>query len=215
MNFNIINTEKWERKPYFDHFLNNVRCTYSMTANLDITELLLEVKRRKIKTYPVFIYMLSSVANRHKEFRTCFNENRQLGYWDVINPCYTIFHKDSETFSNIWTEYNNDFNLFYKNYIKDIEIYGNINKFSPKNECINSFPISSIPWVSFTGFNLNIYMDGTYLLPIFTMGKYFTQDGKVLLPISIQVHHAVCDGFHVSRFYNDLQGLCKAYSNWF
>ncbi len=35
----------------------------------------------------------------------------------------------------------------------------------------NVFPISSIPWTSFTGFNIN--NDADYLLPIITCGKYF------------------------------------------
>lgn len=29
------------------------------------------------------------------------------------------------------------------------------------------------------------------------------------IPLSIQVHHAVCDGFHVCRFINELQELLK------
>lgn len=34
------------------------------------------------------------------------------------------------------------------------------------------------------------------------MGKYYTQGDKVLMPLAIQVHHAVCDGFHVGRMLN-------------
>ena len=30
---------------------------------------------------------------------------------------------------------------------------------------------------------------------------------KVLMPLAIQVHHAVCDGFHVCRFLDELQDL--------
>ena len=40
---------------------------------------------------------------------------------------------------------------------------------------------------------------------IFTIGKYFEQGEKILLSLAIQVHHGVCDGFHLSRFINDLQ----------
>lgn len=69
----------------------------------------------------------------------------------------------------------------------------------------NVFTISSIPWVSFTGFNLNLPKATDYLLPIFTTGKYFQENGKTWLPIAIQVHHAVCDGYHLSRFVNELQ----------
>ena len=42
-------------------------------------------------------------------------------------------------------------------------------------------------------------------LQIFTMGKYFERDGKRMLPLAIQVHHAVCDGYHVGLFVEKLQ----------
>ncbi|MCT4593073.1 MAG: type A chloramphenicol O-acetyltransferase [Anaeromicrobium sp.] len=215
MKFNLIDKETWSRKPYFDHFLNNVRCTYSMTANIDITVLLIKLKNNNIKLYPVLIYMATKIINRHEEFRTCFDESGNLGYWENMNPCFTVFHKDNETFTNIWTICSDDFRLFYCNYLDDIKKYGNVKNYSAKeNKPKNTFPVSCIPWISFTGFNLNIYADGTYLLPIITYGKYFEQDGKILLPVSLQVHHAVCDGYHTSRFFNELQILSQNCDEW-
>ena len=73
------------------------------------------------------------------------------------------------------------------------------------NPPANIFTISSIPWVNFSGFNLNLPKATDYLLPIFTTGKYFEQNEKIWLPIAIQVHHAVCDGFHIARFINEFQ----------
>lgn len=37
------------------------------------------------------------------------------------------------------------------------------------------------------------------------MGKYFTKGKKRLLPLAVQVHHAVCDGYHVEMFLERLQ----------
>ena len=37
------------------------------------------------------------------------------------------------------------------------------------------------------------------------LGKYFERDGKRMLPLAIQVHHAVCDGYHVGAFVERLQ----------
>lgn len=39
-------------------------------------------------------------------------------------PCYTVFHKDTETFSNIWTEYSSDYDEFLDRYERDMESYG-------------------------------------------------------------------------------------------
>ncbi|MFC8599839.1 CatA-like O-acetyltransferase [Isoptericola sp. NPDC057191] len=42
---------------------------------------------------------------------------------------------------------------------------------------------------------------------IFTLGRYVERDGRVLLPLAVQVHHAVADGFHTARLVNELQEL--------
>ncbi|WP_291569316.1 type A chloramphenicol O-acetyltransferase [Clostridium sp. UBA4548] len=215
MKFNLIDTEHWDRKPYFEHYFNSVKCTYSMTANIEITNLLNHIRLKKLKLYPTLIYIIATVVNNHEEFRICFDENNNLGYWDSMSPNYTIFHEDNKTFSSIWTEYEESFSGFYNKYLEDIKTYGHIMSFEPKlNESANTFPISCIPWVSFTGFNLNIKDDGTYLTPIFTLGKYFEQNNKTFIPISIQVHHAVCDGYHTSRFINEVQELASSFQIW-
>jgi chloramphenicol O-acetyltransferase type A len=215
MKFNLIDIEKWDRKPYFEHYLNQVTCTFSLTTNINITALLKTLHEKKIKLYPTFIYMVTKTVNSQVEFRTCFNKEGKLGYWERMTPNFTIFHNDNKTFSSIWTEFANDFHIFYENYQDDMKLYGDVKGFFVKeHEPMNTFPISSIPWISFTGFNLNIYNDGKYLLPIITGGKYFKQAGQTLLPISLQVHHAVCDGYHASNFINEVQKLANNYEDW-
>jgi len=76
----------------------------------------------------------------------------------------------------------------------------------------NILNISSIPWVAFTGFNLNLPTD--YLLPILTIGRHAEQDGATRMPLAIQVHHAVCDGYHLGRFVEHVQGLADAAPDW-
>lgn len=208
MNFKIIDLEKYERKEHFLHYINNVPCFYSITANIDITNLKKYVKEKGYKLYPTIIYAITRIVNNHNEFRTSLDGKNNLGYFTEVNPSYTIFHKDDNTFSNIWTKYDLDFIEFYKNYENDIKEYGDKKGFITKKlENDNLINISAIPWTSFMGFNLNLPRAEKYLLPIFTIGKYFEQDKKILLPLAVQVYHAVCDGFHTSRFINELQEL--------
>lgn len=208
MIFKYIDMEKWNRREWFEHYLNEVKCTYSMTVNIDITKLQVIRKIQNIKLYPILIFFLSDVVNKYEEFRMDFDEHGKLGYWNIVHPLYTIFNKENETFSGIWSEYEKSFLTFYNHYQRDVIQYMKIGGFSPKkNIPANHFSVSSIPWTSFTGFNLNVYGDGTYLKPIFTFGRYFEQEGKTLLPLSVQVHHAVCDGFHVSRLIEEFQDL--------
>lgn len=206
MNFRIINKETWDRKEYFEHYFSDIPCTYSMTTKLDITKL----KNSSRKLYPTMLYLISKVVNNNDEFRISFDMNGQLGIFDEMLPCYTVFHQDTKTFSNIWTEYSDDYDTFCKLYEKDMEMFGSVKRMIAKpNIPINNFSVSMIPWTTFDGFNLNLQKGYNYLLPIFTMGKYYEENGRYFLPLAIQVHHAVCDGFHISNFINELQLLLE------
>ena len=213
MNFNKIDISSWPRGKLYKHYMTDVPCTYSMSVNLDISVFLLTLKSQKLKLFPTMLYAISRLVNRHKEFRMCYNENKELGYYDVLNPCYAVFHQDIDEFSNLWTQYSENFETFYSNYHEDMKQYGDEYGENAKPlQGDNLFNVSCIPWVSFTGFNLNLQKGYDYLAPIFTIGKYYKDADKVLLPLALQVHHAVCDGFHVARFVNELQEWMDGFS---
>ncbi len=210
--FNKIDMPSWNRKTSFNHYFDNVPCTYSMTVNLDITSFLETITTNHQKFFPMMLYVLSQVVNTHKEFRMDIDEEKNIGYYTYSNPCYTIFHDETETITNIWTEYTTDLDLFIESYNDDISTYKRDFHNSKPLLGRNYFSVSCIPWTSFTGFNLNLQKGYDYLLPIFTMGKYFPEGDKIMLPLAIQVHHAVCDGFHLSRFINDLQTYLSTFT---
>lgn len=199
MAFRLIDIDKWSRKEFYHHYINDVVCSYSMTVELDITNL------QEKKLYPAILWLLTDTVNAYEEFRTHLS-SEGVGIFDSMNPSYTIFNKENENFSVIWTEFSPDYNEFLERYIDDTERYKTSTAFYPKaQKPNNTFDVSMLPWVSFSSFNLNIHGDGKFLLPIFTMAKTFERDEKIFLPLSIQVHHAVCDGYHVSRFVDTLQ----------
>ncbi|HBC2817864.1 TPA: chloramphenicol acetyltransferase CAT, partial [Enterococcus faecium] len=46
------------------------------------------------------------------------------------------------------------------------------------------------------------------------IGKFYSKDDKIYLPFSLQVHHAVCDGYHVSLFMNEFQNIIDNVNEW-
>lgn len=202
MEFKIINKENWERKEYFDHYYSDVPCTYSTVVKIGVTNIV----KNKLKLYPAMLYFITKTVNKYEEFRTSMDSDGNIGIFDFMNPCYTVFNKETSMFTNIWTEYSENMEKFFANYNEDIKTYSKVRKMIAKdNVPENNFPVSMIPWFTFEGFNLNLKNGYNYLLPIFTIGKYENIDGKYILPLAIQVHHSVCDGYHVSRFVESLQ----------
>lgn len=97
MTFNIINLETWDRKEYFNHYFNQ-QTTFSVTKEFDITLLKSMIKNKGYKLYPALIYIIVNIINQNKVFRTGINSEGNLGYWDKLNPLYTVFNKETENF---------------------------------------------------------------------------------------------------------------------
>lgn len=199
MGFHIVNIERWERREYFEHYINEVNCSYSSTVSLDISKL------KGYKIYPAMIWLLTKTVNAIEQFRTALKGDL-VGIYDSMHPAFTIFNEETKHFSSVWTEFSDEYSKFYNRYLEITERFRHSDGFEPqKDRPENTFNISMIPWFTFSSFNLNIHNGGRYLLPIFTMGKIFEMNGKSLLPLSIQVHHAVCDGYHVALFIKHMQ----------
>lgn len=207
MNYKKFDVESWNRKEHFYHFKDQLRCGFSLTTKIDISKVISFIKEHEYKFYPTIIYLITKVVNKHSEFKFAMKDG-ELIQWDTVNPAYTIMHPETETFSELCSVYKGDFKNFLEEYDRVHEKYKGDYAMSPQREIENIFNISMIPWVSFDGFNLNVPGFGDYFAPIFTLGKYIKNNEEILMPISIQVHHATCDGLHVAKLLHSLQELC-------
>lgn len=215
MAFHLIDMEHWERKEHYQYYQTLVRSNYTLTANLNITPLVQAIKTRGLKFYPVFLYITSTAVNRIKEMRMAKDKDGHLGYWDECHPSYTIFHKDDCTFSDIWTEYHTDFNVFYENCIKDMIEWKDVKGVKTKPGKPDNFtPISCLPWLSYTSMAYDTPVSSPLYFPVVLFGKYFEQNGEILIPFSAYLPHAVADGYHTSLFINTVQEIANDFEHW-
>lgn len=68
-----------------------------------------------------------------------------------------------------------------------------------------AYTVSCIPWVKFEHFAVHSYENKDYYFPSVEAGKIFPEGEKELLPLSLTCHHAAVDGYHISRFLEELQ----------
>ena len=206
MGFNVIDLNTWDRKERFNHFFNNAKCTYSITVNIDITNLYNYTKTNKLRFYPTFTWVVSKVINNYKEFKMAFDEKGRLGFFDEIGPSYSVLNNKTKVTSDLYTSFNSVFANFY------MDMENNLNKYKEDANFItkfqnNFFIISCLPWFSYTSFNVNNEGSTPFLFPMVTWGKFFKEDNKIIMPVTIQVHHAVADGYHCSLFFSDVKEI--------
>lgn len=65
--------------------------------------------------------------------------------------------------------------------------------------------ITCIPWVSFTNLSHTISFNKDDSVPRLAWGKYFDENGKILMPFSVQAHHSFVDGIHMGKYFDALQ----------
>ncbi len=70
-------------------------------------------------------------------------------------------------------------------------------------------PANALPWLSYTSLIQPVPMPADSH-PRITWGKYFVQEGRTLLPVSVLCHHALVDGIHIAAFYEKLEEEIRA-----
>ncbi len=72
---------------------------------------------------------------------------------------------------------------------------------------MGSLDVSCLPWVKYKHFDLHVFDAGEFLAPVVNCGKFEEANGRLMMPLTMNIHHAVADGFHLSRFFIEVQEL--------
>ncbi|MDD2647802.1 MAG: CatA-like O-acetyltransferase [Eubacteriales bacterium] len=204
--FTPIDMEKWPMAQGFYYYTQMAPTSYTINVTIDVTNTRRALKDKGLKFFPAYLYLVTGAIMKHKELRTAVKDGT-LGYWNTLTPAYPQFHEDDKTTSLLFTQYDDDFTSFHKAYIEDTEKYGGTHGIlSAKGLPLpNSYIISCIPWIKFNSFSLHNHGIKDYYLPSFEAGGFTEAGGRTLMPLSITVHHATTDGYHVKEFLDELQ----------
>ena len=208
MQFTPIDLSTWPRREHFHYYRNQLPCGYSVTVQLDVTRFRAMLERKGLKFYPSFIWCVSHTILSHPAFRMGVDSEGQPGTYDRMHPNYTVFHEDDHTFSDLWTEHNESFPVFYQAFLSDVATYGTRHGMKARaGQPANFYCISCVPWLSFTGYASTVPGGQPNLFPVITYGKAAEHQGTWTMPFAVNISHAAADGWHTAQFLNDLQAL--------
>ena len=81
----------------------------------------------------------------------------------------------------------------------------NSNGLEPAGASSNVIHYSSLPWLRFTALSHARSFSFRDSCPKISFGKMTEKDGQKTMPVSIHVHHALVDGYHVAQFVEAFQ----------
>ena len=120
--YRVIDREEYYRRGVYRHFTEDCKCSFSITARVDVTALAKASKEAGEKFYINFLYVLSRTLNSRPDYRMAYlRQTDELICWDVIHPTQYVFHEDTETCTVVYSEYREDHAWFYEHALKDLE----------------------------------------------------------------------------------------------
>ena len=201
--FKEIDVENWKRKETFDFFKDFEDPFFNITAHLDVTELYSFCKAKDLSFSLANLFYSLETANEIKEFRIRLQDEKLIEF-EKVEATQTILN-DDETFSFCYFELKPDVFSFNEAGKIAVEKYKKLRTFDVEAERIDLIYYSVIPWISFTSFKHASRFDNKQTVPRIVFGKMFEDGKKKKIPLSVEVHHAIMDGFHVGKFFNRLQ----------
>ena len=179
MNYKIIDKQTYYRSGVFRHFSEDCKCSTSMTARINVTALKKFSEDSGTKFYINFLYILAKVLNSREDYRMGYIwQTEELICYDQINPAQYIFHEDTETCTPVYTVYNADYHVFYKDCAEDIR------KAKETREYLldmanhpNWFDASYISWLSYDSLNIELPDGHLFFAPIINWGRYHEENG--------------------------------------
>ena len=162
-----------------------------------------------MEIYPSICYCITKTVNSDERYRYA-KVDGQVCVWDHVNAHYTLMRKNSDhLFTHQRTGYQEDFQKFYETFLKDKEEAENCSGlyvYQKKAMDDVLFLRCRIPFYtslsyakpnSFTKYG----SDNVSYIPFVMIGKYHEENGRVKMPVTVEFHHAVNDGWHAENFF--------------
>ena len=202
-----LDIENWARIDHFYFFRQFEEPFFGITVTIDCTEAYRFAKEQKLSFFLYYLYQSLRAANETEPFRYRIHNNDVLVF-DEVHASPTINRPDG-TFGFAYMDYHKDFREFSIKAAKEIERVQQAKGLIPAVSGENVIHYSSLPWINFTGLAHGRAFSFHDRCAKISFGKMTEENGKRKMPVSIHVHHALMDGYHVGRFIDIFQELMQ------
>ncbi|MEO8435150.1 MAG: CatA-like O-acetyltransferase [Pyrinomonadaceae bacterium] len=199
-----LDIANWPRRELFHFFLDYSNPYFNVCVPIDVTKLVAFVRDRPgLRISLALHYFTLRIANEIEPFRYRLKDKNVLVH-DVVNGGTTVL-LPNETFTYAYFDYQRDFEKFVSDMGKAIdEVRTGDGALRPtmRDDVIYH---TTLPWFSFTSFAHARSSGRGESIPRIVFGKFKKENERLMLPISVEVHHALVDGLHVGRFLTRLE----------
>jgi chloramphenicol O-acetyltransferase type A len=195
-----LDIETWNRKEHFKFFSKCDEPFFGIVADIEITDGYKFCKGNEIPFFLFYHFKAITAVNLIEEFRYRIRENKII-IFDRIHVTTTISRNDN-TFAFAFIPFSESFGEFLESAKIETERIRNTTGIgaNEKTSGLDVIHFSTIPWVTFTGLTHARNLKYPDSVPKITFGKYYKKNDRLLMPVSVNAHHGLMDGYHAGKY---------------
>lgn len=206
-----IDMATYLRREHFNHFVGMAYPYVGVTVAVDVTDLLARCREKGYSFYLMVLHAVALAADEVPEFRRRIEGDGIVEY-DTCPTSHTELKPDG-TYAYCTLHHH----MPLADYLAKAEAAraaarenGSIEE---EDDVQSMYFISTLPWLHYTQLVQPVAC-GEESNPRITWGKYQPDAaGRMMMPLSVLVHHALADGLHIAQFYEAFDRvtarLCK------
>ena len=194
-----IDLDTYPRRDHFNHFCAMAYPYAGVTVDVDVTDLLSLCREKGDSFYLMVLHAVALAADDVPEFRRRIDHGGIVEYDEC--PTSHIELKPDGTYAYCTLRHH----MPLAEYLAQAESArtaaregGSIEE---EDDVQSMYFISTLPWLHYTQL-IQPVACGEESNPRITWGKYQADDkGRMMMPLSVLVHHALADGIDIAKFY--------------
>ena len=202
---NPIDYQNWNRKEHFEFFSKMASPYFGITTEVDCTAAYRTAQANNFSFFAYYLHKSMLAVNAVEELKLRIADGQVLSF-DTIHAGATIGREDG-TFGFVFVDFSKDFYVFNAHLQQEILEVQNSTGLRLNNDDLKKDLIrhSTIPWTNFSAILHPTNLDNKESVPKITFGKFNVRDNRKYLPVSIEAHHGLVDGIHLSKYLQEFQ----------
>ncbi|WP_400190182.1 CatA-like O-acetyltransferase [Hymenobacter sp. B81] len=201
----LIDLAGWNRREHFAFFSAFEEPFFGVVADVDATRAYARAKELGVSFFQFYLHAVLRAVNEVEALRYRI-EGGQVYCYEVIHASATLTRPDN-TFGFSFVPYAAALADFGRGLAAEAEAVRRssglrLNEVTARPDVIH---FSALPWVSFTGLSHARSFSHPDSVPKISVGRARRLGPQLLLPVAVNVHHGLADGYHVGLFLDALQ----------
>lgn len=202
--------EGWDREEHFRFFKDFTQPFFNVSTEVDISNLYRYCKYRQLSVFLGYLHTATAAARCTEAFLLRLHQDGVVKY-DAVDISSTVL-KHNNTIAFVHLPHYSDLPEFCAQASETIasakESKGLLYGYNGP-DLVHS---TTLPWFPLRGMEHAFTVNPNDSVPKLAFGKLEFRENRVVLPLSISLHHALADGYHVHLFLEKFSCLERQYT---